>query len=77
MTEKEQVRKFAKRKGYFKAEFVADLEKYRCYNPVYRNEVKYNTGLPDFILVNKENGEIRLTDGNETMEIYHKLYPPG
>ena len=42
----------------------------RCYDPQYKNGLAPRTGFPYFILVDPESGEIRLTDDDETFEIY-------
>ena len=45
-----------------------------CYDPRYIVDLHMKTGVPEFILVDPESGEMHLTDSDETFEIFDVLY---
>ena len=70
MNELKKVKRFARREGYADVKFIMEWKGMRCYDPQYKNGLAPRTGFPYFILVDPESGEIRLTDDDETFEIY-------
>ena len=74
MVELRRVRRFARKHGYWKVIFVMEWKGMHCYDPRYIVDLHMKTGVPEFILVDPESGEMHLTDSDETFEIFDVLY---